>query len=269
MFLLTAAGLKLYGLGVDPVSRMGVFSGPALQFLIVAFEIFLGVWLISGKAPLGAWLAALVAFTVFAGVSLYQGVIGQASCGCFGKLSVNPWYTFGVDVAALVALGFARPDLKPLWQISRSSLGRSCLPVACALGGYLLLLGAVAAVAHHRFGSIDGAIAFLRGERLSLTPGLVDMGDGGPGETREASLELTNRTDHAIRLIGGTVDCSCTVLNDLPVTVPPGETRSITVSMKLPGTPGMFTRKARLAIDDEGFGSVGFRLTGRINKASE
>src|SRR5437879_907065 len=98
LLLLTAAGLKLYGLGIEPVSRMGIFSAPAFQFLVIVFEISLGAWLLSGKLPSGAWLTVLTAFVGFAAVSLYQGVIGQASCGCFGKLSVNPWYTFVFDI---------------------------------------------------------------------------------------------------------------------------------------------------------------------------
>ena len=66
----------------------------------------------------------------------------------------------------------------------------------------------------------------MRTERLSVHPPLIDMGHGAPGETREATVELTNRTDQPIRLIGGTADCSCTVIGDLPVTIPPGEARS-------------------------------------------
>jgi hypothetical protein len=97
---------------------------------------------------------------------------------------------------------------------------------------------------------------------------LVDMGEGVPGETRSASVELTNRTDEPIRLIGGTSDCSCTVLADLPVTIPPGESRSITVAMRLPNATGAYNRKAGLRLDDIGFREVRFRLVGRINKGS-
>jgi hypothetical protein len=90
------------------------------------------------------------------------------------------------------------------------------------------------------------------------------MGEGVPGETREALLQLTNRTDKDIRVIGGTFDCSCTVLGDLPVTIPPGESRSITVAMHLPSVRGTFNRKAALRLEDMGFTTVTFRLTGRI-----
>ncbi len=265
LLLLTAALLKGSGLGVDPVSRMGIFSAPAFQFLVVAFEVSLGFWLLSGKLPSGAWLTVLMAFAGFAVVSLYQGSIGQASCGCFGKLSVNPWYTFVIDIATVAALVFIRPDLQPLWE-NRARIG---LTAACVFGGYVVLLGLLAGFVYFHFGSVSAALASLRGERLSVSPGLIDMGEGAPAETRAASVELTNRTEQPIRLIGGSADCSCTVLGDLPVTVPPGESRSITITMNLPKTPGMFNRKAQLTIDDDGFKTVGFRLTGRIKRSSE
>jgi hypothetical protein len=97
---------------------------------------------------------------------------------------------------------------------------------------------------------------------------MVDMGEGLPEEVRQRKVELMNRTDQAVRVIGGTADCSCTVLADLPVTIPPGESRSITVSFRLPKASGIFNRKAALRLDDMGLRTVSFRLTGRINNAS-
>ena len=76
ILLLAAAGLKLNGLAVDPVGRMGLFTLPAFQIAVVEFEIFLAVWLLWGRLPLGSWATALGVFTVFAGVSAYQGWIG-------------------------------------------------------------------------------------------------------------------------------------------------------------------------------------------------
>ena len=264
--LLTAAGLKAYGFGVDPVARTGIFSAPAFQFLVILFEVGLGAWLLSGKQHLCAWLAVLVTFVAFAGISSYQGVIGQASCGCLGsKVSVNPWIMFGIDLIAVAALLIARPDFKPLWE-NRVRIVRT---TAAVVGAYLLLMGVLVGFAHVAYGSVDAALAHLRNERISVNPSLIDMGEDVPGETREAAVELTNHTDQPIRLIGGTSDCSCTVLADLPVTIPPGEARSITVTVKLPNSKGAFNRKAALRIDDQGFNTVGFRLTGRIDVGSK
>jgi hypothetical protein len=261
--LLIAAGLKVYGFNVDPVARAGMFSAPTFQFLVIVFELGLGGWLLSGQQRAGAWIAAMLTFCTFAGVSCYQGIIGQASCGCLGsKVSVNPWLMFVFDLAAIAMLLISRPDLKSLWR-DRAPIVRSAAGI---FGVYLLLMAILAGVAYLGFGSIDAALASIRNECLSVFPALIDMGEGVPGETREAKVELTNRTDKPIRLVGGTSDCSYTVLGDLPVTVPAGESRSISVVVRLPNAAGTFNRKAGLQVDDLGFRAVSFRLTGWIRK---
>src|SRR2546428_14173771 len=59
LLLLVASGLKLQGLAVDPIGRMGLFSTPEFQLAVVEFEVFLAVWLLWGKGPLGSWFLAL------------------------------------------------------------------------------------------------------------------------------------------------------------------------------------------------------------------
>jgi hypothetical protein len=268
ILLLAAAALKVAGLGVAAVGPIGIFSAPAFQVGVIGFEVFLALWLLSGRNPIGSWLLSLTAFTAFAGVNAYLGWIGQASCGCFGRLAVNPWYVFALDVGILVALVAARPDLGPLWANPRAAVSRVLAPAALGLAGVAAVLGVLAGVAYLGFGSPDAALAYLRGERISVRPWLVDVGAGAPGETRETTVELVNRTDQAVLLVGGTADCSCTALGDLPVTIPAKESRMITVQLRLPGTPGIFKRDVHLLADDQGMRVVPFRLAGRI-KAPE
>lgn len=203
--LLAAAVLKFNGLAVDPVGRIGLFSVPAFQIAVIEFEFFLAAWLLWGKQPLGSWMTAFGVFTIFAAVSAYQGWIGRASCECFGQLSVSPWYAFTIDLAVLFALIFGRPDLAVVQRQPRRLLS-SVLPAACGLGGAAVLLALFAALAFLTCGSMDAVLARLRGERLSLYPRTVDVGTGVPGEVRESQVEIVNRTDHPIRLIGGTTD---------------------------------------------------------------
>ncbi len=54
LLLLATAGLKLTGLAVDPVGRLGLFIAPAFQIGVIEFEIFLAVSLLRGKKPLGS-----------------------------------------------------------------------------------------------------------------------------------------------------------------------------------------------------------------------
>jgi hypothetical protein len=203
VLLLAAAGLKLAGLAVDPVGRMGLFSAPAFQVAVVEFEVFLAAWLLWGKRPAGSWAVALVVFLAFATVSAWQGWVGRASCGCFGRLSVSPWYAFGIDCAVVFALLLGRPQGVAM---NPRSILADLLPGAFGLGGAVVVLGALAGLAALFFGTPDAALARLRGERISLYPRLIDVGTGPPGETREEAVEVVNRTAEPIRLIGGAVD---------------------------------------------------------------
>ena len=125
VLLLLAAVLKLSGLSADPVARMGLFSTPEFQLAVIEFEVFLAVWLLSGKAPAASWLVALSAFVYFAVVSLFLGWVGQASCGCFGRLSVSPWYAFGLDLLILAALIWGRPNLLPVREVNLQATQRT------------------------------------------------------------------------------------------------------------------------------------------------
>ncbi|MCI0461710.1 MAG: DUF1573 domain-containing protein [Gemmataceae bacterium] len=253
---------------MDPVARMGLFSTPEFQVAVIQFEVFLAVWLLSGKRPLGSWLVALATFAGFAAVSFYQGETGQSSCGCFGRLKVSPWVAFGLDVLVLAVLVLGRPDPEPVGEKSRGPFAAALRPAAWGLLGILVLGSLLIGLAHVAFGSLPAAIAYLRGERISISPRLVDVGAGARGEEREVAVTVSNWTDQPIRLIGGTADCSCTVLDDLPVTIAPQESRSVSIRVSLSGAPGIFTRKAGFLIDDESVQRIHFRLTGQITRTT-
>lgn len=262
--MLVAAGLKAHGVAVEPVGSAGLFSAPGFQIAVVQFEAVLGVWLLWGIKPVGAWTVAVATFACFAGVSLYLGWEGQTSCGCFGSFSVNPWYALAVDLAALTALLIGRPDIRLLWERSRSDWSRLLWRGACGLAGVTAVLGLLAGAAFLHFGSVGAALAALRGEEVSVRPALVEAGEGAPGERLQASVELVNWTDRTIRIVGGTSDCSCVATADLPLSIPPGEARSVSVRVGLKGGPGRFTREVAFLTADEKLQVIRFRLTGRI-----
>ena len=58
----------------------------------------------SGLLPRATWLITLGCFALFTLVSLNKALSGAASCGCFGTVQVNPWYTTVLDAAAVIAL---------------------------------------------------------------------------------------------------------------------------------------------------------------------
>ncbi len=96
--LIVSAALKTSG-----VLGQGT-SGHWWLLPAVLCEVVLALWLATGLYPQRATQIAIVAFALFAGVSLGKAVAGETSCGCFGNLEVNPWVTFVADCGAILLL---------------------------------------------------------------------------------------------------------------------------------------------------------------------
>ena len=108
--LLIAAGLKGYQLATEPALNTSILDAPWFLIAVVEFELVFGLCLLTNIWPDWTRPAAILCFAVFAAVSLYKALSGAASCGCFGSVAVNPWYTFTMDVAAVLALFWWRPS---------------------------------------------------------------------------------------------------------------------------------------------------------------
>jgi len=114
ILLLTAAVLKGWQLLTEPVANNDIWSYRPFLILTVEFELALGLWLLSGLFKKAAWLISIGCFSLFSIITLYKGLTGAESCGCFGSVQVNPWITlFAIDLPALIALAIFRPDPKP------------------------------------------------------------------------------------------------------------------------------------------------------------
>ena len=121
LVLLTAAALKGYDLATGPVAGSGLFDSHWVLIGVVEMELFLSFWLVGNVWPRMTWAAVLACFTAFTCVSFYKALSGYASCGCFGRVSVNPWYTTTLDLAIILSLLRWRPTSSE----SRCILGRA------------------------------------------------------------------------------------------------------------------------------------------------
>ena len=89
-------------------------------FLIqIPLEFAMGVWLVSGLFRKAAWIVGTLAYLGFIGATLTKGITGAESCGCFGKIHVDPWITlFAIDIPFFLLLAICRPKgykLLPPW----------------------------------------------------------------------------------------------------------------------------------------------------------
>jgi len=108
--LLVATALKIQQLLTEPIISKGFWESWEFFLIQIPLELGLGIWLISGLFRKAGWLLGLIAFGGFIGVTLFKGLTGADSCGCFGMVKVNPWITlFVMDVPLFVLLAIFRP----------------------------------------------------------------------------------------------------------------------------------------------------------------
>jgi len=91
--LLTSASLKAHELASGPLPPGDIFQNRWLILAVVQWEFVLAAWLLIKVAKRAAWLALTGTFTVFLSITLFRAISGESSCGCFGKVQVNPWIT--------------------------------------------------------------------------------------------------------------------------------------------------------------------------------
>jgi hypothetical protein len=107
--LLTASVLKCWQLATEPIVGNGLLDSRWLLMATVEFELFFGIWLLANLWAKPTWAAALACFGLFTCVSLCKAISGHATCGCFGQVAVNPWYTGTLDLAIIALLLRWRP----------------------------------------------------------------------------------------------------------------------------------------------------------------
>ncbi len=267
IFLLTAAAFKAHALGNATTSPSLILLPPRWQVALVEVEVLLALWLLSGVYLRGAWLVSVMAFGVFGGLSCYQGVAGQPSCGCFGNLVVSPWLAFVGDLGALAALFYWRPRLTRRADLVALAPSRY-RPVVLAGLPFLGVAAVCLSVLLLSNGRTAGLLAALRGEALTVEPGVTDIGVVASREPRFFQITLRNHTDRPIRIIGGTSDCSCMATQDLPAFVDSRQEVSLQIRFRSRGT-GSFRRSFVLMTDDASQREVIATVTGQLTDESE
>ena len=113
--LAVAATLKCYQLVTTLSLGDSIFETRWFQILLVECEFALAVILLFGIIPKISWLVTTILFTVLSVVSLFRGLSGAESCGCFGAVQVNPFIIFLLDVGIVALLIGFRPKHETVW----------------------------------------------------------------------------------------------------------------------------------------------------------
>lgn len=107
VLLVCAAVLKAVELVNEPAVAMLNPVGRFFVAIQIGVELGLGLFVLSGLYWSKLRWLLLILFAGFAGYSLYLALNGAASCGCFGPLRVEPWWTFLLDVAIVCGLAIS------------------------------------------------------------------------------------------------------------------------------------------------------------------
>lgn len=142
LILLVAALLKVHELSTTPY--LDKFPPRWVMIVFTELEILFALWLLFVPKRLTqiTWLAILGLFSFFTCVTLYKALTGEASCGCFGRVEINPWYTLIFDSIVVGLLLWFRPAgvFREAWRVMlsvrflRSESGAASLITARTLG---------------------------------------------------------------------------------------------------------------------------------------
>jgi hypothetical protein len=110
LVLIIASVLKIHQLLTEPIISKGFWESWLFFVIQIPLELGLGIWLVCGLFRKAAWMIAVLAFGLFIAVTLQKGLIGAESCGCFGRVKVNPWITLlAIDIPLFLGLVIFRP----------------------------------------------------------------------------------------------------------------------------------------------------------------
>jgi hypothetical protein len=116
-----------------------------------------------------------------------------------------------------------------------------------------------------RFGSIPKAVASLRGENL-IADELSKIVNVDSGKPFSIDYTITNLTFSPIKLIGANMSCSCTSIDDLPLTIAPSKSRTIKVNVNAPGGESNFSGQVELFTDDPHRRTLVLAFVARTNR---
>jgi hypothetical protein len=193
LFIAGAAILKAQQLFVGGPSPSGSNGHRLALLVLVHLELALALWLFSGVTPQWSHVAAIGCFFCFFLVASYQALAGKAVCGCFGRFSVTPALTAGIDAVAVAALLIYRPAIAPVVAARLRNISLA-----------ILLAG------------LAGSFPFWAARVLSPTPlalvvapARLEAGTLRPGETATLSFMLRNDGEHAVRVDTLSTTCNC------------------------------------------------------------
>lgn len=251
--MLLAACLKAYQLATEPLATNQLFASRAFLCAWIPFEVLLGLWLITGVFPRVCRYLAIAGFAAFAVYSLRIALLGWRSCGCFGTVSVSPWFTFSLDVGAILLLSLTKPAAgrRPMLHLSIffGIIVAALLTAALTFGPLSPFGGSRYSLfcshPHFDFGGIDGR--FLA----------------------KHSFKLVNNAAYPVRVTSAKTSCGCTVAIAPKTPIPPGKSQMLKVLADWTAVSGPQQIEIDIRTDDPAAGRMLLDLRADVQSAQK
>jgi len=267
---LVASVLKAHALWSDSGSPFGTLFSAKWEASWMEFEFVLGCWLLWGAYPALLWTTAFIALLVVSAGSLVMGIQQRSTCGCFGRVQINPWYTFVLDLVLIGLLCWGREPANHLkrlaWRPSTQLLLGAIKLLASTTGIFIALALALSIVDSNL---LPGFLSGAANPKISISPEVTDLGEVRDGEMHGFNVMVTIKSDRAIQVIGGTLLCNMDATDSLPVEIPAHDSRYIRVRIEFYNiTPGWYQRPFKLHYACDGMRTLSAQITARVAGAS-
>lgn len=119
------------------------------------------------------------------------------------------------------------------------------------LGGIaaVLLVIAAVALAHWRYGSLAGAVAYLGGHVVQVDNAIRDLGTVKPDQEIEVAFNLVNLQREPLKLVGANANCSCILPPQMPMMLQPLTPTTLTFNFTCPASEARFEQEIELYFD--------------------
>lgn len=268
--LAAAAILKAFG-GPDPTSGEW-YRG--VQPVAIALEWVIGVWLLSGFRPVAARWAGLSLVTCLLAAATYLWVSGEENCGCLGGVTIPPVAMVVIDALMWTSLLAGRPKQHGGVRMGMKHQIAASL-VVVATGMWLGLASPVSVLGE---ANAERPTAEQSGDEAPTHAGdkhrvelaakrqaqSTNIGYVEPASTREYALTLVNPAEEPRTVADYKVECVCTEIDGLPVTVPPGGEVTVTLRFIALKKRTTYTKAVVLKSESPDVAGIKLEVTARI-----
>jgi Protein of unknown function (DUF1573) len=128
----------------------------------------------------------------------------------------------------------------------------------------VVLMAFIAGYGRYHFGSLSRALAYASGDRVLVDERQKALLGMLAGSKSVVQYSITNLTGRDLKILGADTSCTCTSIENLPLTVARGMSKELTVSISAPRQPGPTSASIILFTDYDSQPTVPLEFVGTV-----